>query len=37
MGNDLGPATEDDSDALAEAKEQIEQIIREWLSEADDV
>ncbi|XP_037043767.1 putative serine protease K12H4.7 isoform X3 [Bradysia coprophila] len=31
MGNDLGPATDADSDALAEAKEQIVEIIRGWL------
>lgn len=32
MGNDLGPATDADSDALAEAKEQIEEVIRGWLA-----
>ncbi len=36
MGNDLGPATEADSEALAAAKEQIEEIIRGWLDEDDD-
>ncbi|XP_037043766.1 putative serine protease K12H4.7 isoform X2 [Bradysia coprophila] len=37
MGKDLGPATYVDSDAVAEAKEQIEEIIRGWLSEAANV
>lgn len=32
MGNDLGPATDEDFEALAEAKEQIEEIIRGWLA-----
>lgn len=32
MGNDLGPATGEDSDAVAAAKVQIEEIIRGWLS-----
>lgn len=31
MGNDLGPATDEDSEALAEAKEQIIEIINGWL------
>lgn len=33
MGNDLGPATDADSDALAEAKEQIVDIILGWLDD----
>lgn len=37
MGRDLGPASPIDSEAVAEAKEQIEEIIRGWLSEADNV
>ncbi len=31
MGKDLGPATYIDSDAVAEAKEQIIEIINGWL------
>lgn len=36
MGNDLGPATDEDSEAVAEAKEQIVEIIRGWLEEDSD-
>lgn len=35
MGRDLGPHTYIDSEAVTEAKEQIEELIRGWLSEAD--
>lgn len=34
MGKDLGPATDEDSEAVAEAKLQIQDIIRGWISEA---
>lgn len=34
QGNDLGPATEDDSEALATAKEEIKYIIYNWIREA---
>lgn len=33
MGNDLGPRHQDNSPALAEAKNQIEDIINEWIDE----
>jgi len=34
QGNDLGPATEDDSEALTEAKETIKYAIYRWIREA---
>lgn len=34
MGNDLGPITDEDSEALVEAKNQIQEIIRGWISDA---
>lgn len=34
MGNDLWPITDEDSEALVEAKNRIQDIIRGWISEA---
>lgn len=36
MGKDLGPRSNDHSDALRDAQLQIEALIREWIDEADD-
>lgn len=36
MGNDLGPATDEDSENVAAAKAQIVEIISGWLSEDSD-
>lgn len=33
MGNDLGPATDEDSDALAAVKEEIVETINRWINE----
>jgi len=36
QGNDLGPSSDDDSEALAAAKLQIREIISEWIDDDDD-